>query len=370
MDGPNNVIFNSGEIVGQYGIWFDGQDTPTDNLIITNSGLIRGEIAILGLWNGSTTVTNTSQIEGDLSVAVRLRTEPHGPTTNITTAAVEQFPEKGVFGAGNDIAYGGDGTETFSMGANYNFVDGGKGIDTLNFAAAATLDLRITERQQTSKMSWDTIRNIENVVGGNGNDAFKGNEVANVFTGGGGSDTLEGNGGDDILVGGSHNDLLSGGAGSDIAVYSGSYADYTFGEDASHALTITDKRASGDGVDTLSGIEFALFNDRIVTLSTVHTRSARHRQSKWFGYHVPADHPSQTAPQAIGDTVKTPIQASASSDFTALTLNGGKNADRLVGGDGDDRLNGGLGKDLVTGNAGDDTFIFNVKLGAKNAYGS
>ena len=88
-------------------------------------------------------------------------------------------------------------------------------------------------------MSWDTIRNIENVVGGNGNDAFKGNDVANVFTGGAGNDTLEGNGGDDILVGGSGNDLLSGGSGSDIAFYHRSFSDYVFGQDASHALTIT-----------------------------------------------------------------------------------------------------------------------------------
>ena len=264
-----------------------------------------------------------------------------------------------IFSSGNDIAYGGDGDETFDMGANTNFVDGGSGVDTLRVRGA--VDLRITERQQLNPNTWNTILNVENLEGSNNHDAFRGNDVANVFTGSFGHDTLEGNGGDDILVGGAHNDLLSGGTGSDIAVYSGRYSDYTFGEDANHSLTIADNRANGDGADTLTGIEFAIFSDRIVTLSSPRPPATPTGPNP-TGPFVPADHPklplSQSQVEAALSTAQVP---------SSLTLTGGRRADVLKGGDGDDRLNGGLGRDVLTGNAGDDTFIFSAKLGAKNA---
>ena len=44
----------------------------------------------------------------------------------------------------------------------------------------------------------DTIRNIERVYGGSGDDTLTGDGKANLFHGGGGEDTLDGGGGSDI----------------------------------------------------------------------------------------------------------------------------------------------------------------------------
>lgn len=57
---------------------------------------------------------------------------------------------------------------------------------------------------------------IENAVGGSGNDHLIGNILNNVLTGNSGDDVLEGGDGDDILRGGEGNDTLKGGKGHDF----------------------------------------------------------------------------------------------------------------------------------------------------------
>lgn len=57
---------------------------------------------------------------------------------------------------------------------------------------------------------------IENAVGGSGNDALIGNNLANVLKGAGGRDNLQGAQGKDNLQGGKGNDVLNGGTGNDV----------------------------------------------------------------------------------------------------------------------------------------------------------
>ena len=57
----------------------------------------------------------------------------------------------------------------------------------------------------------DTLRNVENVVGGSGNDTMTGDTLDNF---------LDGGLGDDILRGGGERDTLEGGLGIDTATYS------------------------------------------------------------------------------------------------------------------------------------------------------
>jgi Ca2+-binding RTX toxin-like protein len=352
LEGERNVIVNSGEVVGDSGIWADSRYDPGQSLTIQNSGVIAatGRFAIYGAFYGPNVVTNTGMIHGDIAFG----------------SGNDLFDGRGGFITGevnlvhgDDVAYGGEGSEAFVVGAGTKFIDGGAGIDTLRLGYGASVDLRVADKQQTNPNVWLTARNVENLSGGSGHDSFKGSDAGNVFTGGYGHDTLEGNAGDDIISGGTHNDLLSGGTGSDIAVYSGCYSDYTFGEDANHALTIADNRATGDGTDTLTGIEFVLFSDRIVTLSAPRPPV------------TPAG-PNPTGPFSPSGPPMLPpsppqVTVAAQIEAASLVLTGGQRADVLKGGAGADRLNGGLGKDVLTGNAGDDTFIFSAKLGAKNA---
>lgn len=62
----------------------------------------------------------------------------------------------------------------------------------------------------------DKLKNVENIVGGVGNDPLVGDGNGNLLDGGGGNDTVTGGGGDDLLLGGGGgNDDLDGGDGTD-----------------------------------------------------------------------------------------------------------------------------------------------------------
>src|SRR4029077_12357552 len=67
----------------------------------------------------------------------------------------------------------------------------------------------------------DIQTDVENLVGGSGNDDISGTQGANKLVGGEGNDTLVGFGGNDVLVPGPGLDGLSGGGGLDKAAYTG-----------------------------------------------------------------------------------------------------------------------------------------------------
>lgn len=87
---------------------------------------------------------------------------------------------------------------------------------------------------------------IENAFGGDGNDQIIGNAAANI---------LSGMRGDDTLVGG---------AGSDTALFCGSSDGYTLVAQNS-CITVT-SLTGGYGIDVLLGMEFARFDDTVISL--------------------------------------------------------------------------------------------------------
>ena len=56
---------------------------------------------------------------------------------------------------------------------------------------------------------------VENIIGGSGNDTLIGSALANSFSGGAGNDIIKGGAGNDILNGGTGTDKLYGEAGDD-----------------------------------------------------------------------------------------------------------------------------------------------------------
>ncbi|MEN3347205.1 MAG: serralysin, partial [Bradyrhizobium sp.] len=113
-------------------------------------------------------------------------------------------------GDGNDILVTGSGADKFFGNDGDDFMNGGGGIDELNYAALGrdvNVDLNITIAQNTGGAGFDTILNIENVVGGSGWDTLHGNTVANYLIGGEGNDKLlGGEGAANTLQGGTGND--------------------------------------------------------------------------------------------------------------------------------------------------------------------
>ncbi|MDX6663559.1 MAG: hypothetical protein QOG09_1661, partial [Solirubrobacterales bacterium] len=128
---------------------------------------------------------------------------------------------------GNDNLNGKAGNDTLIGGANDDIIDGKTGNDTASFhdpaadpGANLAVDLGVSGPQNTQAGS-DTLAGIENLTGGDGNDALTGDGNPNTLDGGSGVDTLTGNGGADTLIGGAGNDSggtagLYGGPGNDI----------------------------------------------------------------------------------------------------------------------------------------------------------
>ena len=222
-------------------------------------------------------------------------------------------------GNGNDVLIGGDGNDR---------LDGGRGQDTASYAGSSgsiKVDLNNTRAQQTGAAGKDTIRNIENVTGGDGNDDLTGNQNAN---------RLDGGKGDDTLRGGLGNDYLDGGADSDTAVFASTLAASTIVYDPqSGEFTIT----GPDGTDTLANVEFFQFSDVTVDAGDMMTVALT------SGNDVHS-----------GDATDERIDGLAGAD----RINGAGGSDTLIGGAGDDILSGGADDDTLIGGQGMDTAVF------------
>jgi Ca2+-binding RTX toxin-like protein len=119
--------------------------------------------------------------------------------------------------ASNNVISGGDGDDSITGGAGNDTLDGGDGDDSLNLAylgAETNLTVTLGEAGVVTKTAGiktdiDSIKNFEDVLGGDGNDTITGNSADNVLQGGAGDDILEGRDGDDTLDGGNGTDTAS-----------------------------------------------------------------------------------------------------------------------------------------------------------------
>jgi Ca2+-binding RTX toxin-like protein len=153
---------------------------------------------------------------------------------------------------GNDVIDGGDGDDVLLGGAGADVIKGGAGIDTASYdgsTTAVTVNLATHTLTSTGAAGGDAVgdkfENIENLIGGSGNDS------------------LTGNTGDNVLRGGLGNDTLAGGAGIDTAVYAGNFSEYNYsGNTITDAITTN----GNEGTDTLNSIEFLQFADVRISL--------------------------------------------------------------------------------------------------------
>ena len=127
------------------------------------------------------------------------------------------------------------------------------GVDTLDLSGwSTTCSINLTPgsfssaNDMTSNISIAYGANIENAVGGDGDDTITGNGLAN---------RLQGNGGNDVILGG---------AGADTAIFAGKFSDYEKSYDAVAKMMLVSSEA--EGVDTLKDVEFFQFSDGVRTL--------------------------------------------------------------------------------------------------------
>jgi len=201
--------------------------------------------------------------------------------------------------AGNDTLNGGAGNDTFDEESASNggdVMNGGTGVDKVDYSArtsALTVTMDGVAANDGESGENDNVKaDVEDIVGGSGNDSITGNGLNNVIDGGDGNDTLNGGAGDDTFAQGAAadgNDTISGGTGSDTVDYGSRTADIT--------AVLDNATASGD----LAASE--------------------------------------------ADVLNTDVE----------NLNGGSGDDALTGNASANQLVGGAGDDTLTGLAGDDT---------------
>ena len=209
-------------------------------------------------------------------------------------------------------------------------IDGGNGIDTINFNidSVGIFDLIVAQ-----------ITNVEIVSGTSGGDFILGNNEDTTLKGEEGNDKLDGRGGDDNIQGGPGNDLLIGGTGSNL-VFGGPGDDIIIGSliagDPKDLLFSDD--AFGEGNDTISYI-LRLPADGGVVIDLFDLRSDRTDDI------IYTDLLLRIQGSNSADTI---IVGARQSQFHPLLVEGLSGDDLLYGGAGDKILDGGDGFDTLT----------------------
>ena len=168
-------------------------------------------------------------------------------------------------GAGDDVAFGGDGGDEIWMGGGDDIAFGGEGNDWMHgqngdddLPGDAGNDMLFGEAGD------------DKLYGGQGDDTLNGGEGNDVLRGGTGRDTLDGGAGDDQLFGGANADTLTGGAGADLFVFENA--------DANSTDKVTDFTSGEDKID-LSDFGFLTFNSMNIAQSGADTQVS---YSTWF----------------------------------------------------------------------------------------
>ncbi|MEM0907721.1 MAG: calcium-binding protein [Pseudomonadota bacterium] len=157
---------------------------------------------------------------------------------------------------GNDSLFGGNGADELRGGTGDDSIVGGAGIDTViyDFADGVDIDLSAEWAWGVSAGS-DTLKTVENVITGSGEDFVIGHNGANVLELGGNDDVAFGEGGSDDIYMGSGADTASGGNGSDT-IRGGLGTDVLVGDAGADSLMAgggDDTLFGGRGGDTLNG---------------------------------------------------------------------------------------------------------------------
>jgi Ca2+-binding RTX toxin-like protein len=195
---------------------------------------------------------------------------------------------------------------------------------TLQTATAGTTDK--DDGDSAGSETDDIHDDIENLVGGSGNDILTGNDAKNAITGGAGNDTV--NGGIGGVVCTDDIDVLTGGDGDDTFAM-GQLAD------------CGDEVVGGAGTDTVD------YQNRTASLTVTVDSSAND------GYTLENDNIKTDVEAIIGGSGSDTITGGTGNE----TIHGGLGDDVLTGGAGNDTLIGNAGNDTLNGGAGDDTFV-------------
>ncbi len=243
-------------------------------------------------------------------------------------AAIQQKYGADLTTRAGDTVYGFNSNITGASAVIYDFTQNShpimtlwdsSGNDTLDLSGFATnsrIDLHAGTSSDADAMTnniWIAYNcNIENAVGGAGNDVITGNDLNNILNGGTGND---------ILIGGAGADTILGGVGTDTAVYSGLLSAYVFAYEAiKDLLHIT---GGADGSDSVSGVENFNFADGARTFAQLVALAG--------GTTPPPPPPSPVTASISAITSSAAEGSTGTTTFSfAVTLNGAHAANETV----------------------------------------
>jgi Ca2+-binding RTX toxin-like protein len=237
-------------------------------------------------------------------------------------------------GDGVDTLIGGSGRDYLSPGSSTSasglpdVVDGGSGIDTITYAEAAISGMDINLAAGIVRIAGGqrveaTVANVENVVGGSGNDLIVGNSFGNELYGGSGDDILSPG---KAIVKSNQKDIVDGGGGSDTVSFANTQPDSYGGRIGGVSVNLT----TGQAIEIYGGPNGVWMSATLISIENAVGTSGNDQLSGNTGVNV--------------------LSGGAGSDG----LYGGAGTDTLNGDDGDDFLNGGLGADKIYGGTGID----------------
>ena len=272
-------------------------------------------------------------------------------------------------GSADDVLTGDALTNTLKGGAGSDTLDGGAGNDTADYtdkttAVSVILNGAVAANVSVGGVVEDTVKNIENILGGSANDVLTGDAMINTLRGGAGKDTLDGGAGSDTA---DYTDksaavsvTLNGAVVANVSV--GGVVEDTvknienlMGGKAGDTLTgdgVANRFKGGAGNDVLdggAGSDTADYTDKTTAVSVTLNGAVAANVS---------------VGGVVEDTVKNIENIWGGSADDVLT---GDALDNLLnGGAGNDLLNGGLGNDTLIGGAGLDKFVFNTSPNGVN----
>ncbi|WP_117208016.1 calcium-binding protein [Allorhizocola rhizosphaerae] len=161
-------------------------------------------------------------------------------------------------GDGDDVLSGGDGNDTLRGGPGSDTMAGDGGRDVVTYSGqlrGIQADLE-GDRDDGASGEGDLIdADVEDLIGGDGDDTLRGDHGSNRLYGNGGDDTVFGRSGADTIYGGAGNDVLEG-MDDDDDVYGGDGNDRIGGGNGDDFLSGeagNDVLEGGFGFDSLLG---------------------------------------------------------------------------------------------------------------------
>lgn len=270
-------------------------------------------------------------------------------------------------GGGDDSLFGGGGDDHFLAGLDTgdDTFDGSDGLDTLDYSAltdGVTIDV-LAETASAASIGDDTIRNIEQFVGGSGNDVISGGAADEILRGGAGDDVLFGGAGDDTLVGGEGVDVADQSSAIEtisVDLVAGTMTGVEFGTDI---VVGVEHIATGAGADTLIGSDADEILDGGAGSDTISAGAGNDRVV------VTIDEAADIYDGGDGNdlvdytALTTALVADLATQSAAFTVGtvavneGFVGFEGIIGGSGDDTISGTSGADALIGGLGNDTLL-------------